>query len=107
MSASRVSEFTDPYRYQVAVRAANVELYPTTRGDFRGSLMLIDLNRLWMQRGSESLPGISYCAAATGRAAIEFLTSADQPPYQYNGVDVGPGEIVVNDLRLAHRRWST
>ena len=60
-----------------------------------------------MQRGSESLPGVSHSAAPDGRAAIEFLTGADQPAYRHNGVEVRPGELVVNDLRLAHRRWST
>lgn len=107
MPASCVSEFTDPYFYQTAVRAANVELFPTTKGKFHGSLIQIDLNRLWMQRGSESLPGISHCSTSNGRAAIEFLAGANQPAYRYNGIDVRPGEIVINDVRLAHRRWST
>jgi AraC-like DNA-binding protein len=107
MPASRIFAFADPYAYQASVRAADVELFLPERGEFRGSLMQIDLHRLWMQRGSESLPGISHSATPNGRAAIEFLTGANQPPYQYNGIHVRPGEIVINDLHLGHRRWST
>ena len=107
MAACRIFEFNDPHPYQAAVRAANVELLATERGAFCFQLLQIDLNRLWMQRGSESLPGVSHSAAPDGRAAIEFLTGADQPAYRHNGVEVRPGEMVVNDLRLAHRRWST
>jgi hypothetical protein len=77
MPASRNFEFSDPYPYQTAVRAANVEVFLASRGEFRGNLIQIDLIRLWLQRGSESLPGISHCAAPPGRAALEFLTGRD------------------------------
>jgi hypothetical protein len=43
--------FDDPYSYQAAIRAAQVEILATARGDFRAGLTQIDLHRLWMQSG--------------------------------------------------------
>jgi hypothetical protein len=107
MPTSRVFRFTDPDRYQAAIRAANIELFPTARGDFHAELVQIDLHRVWMQRGSENLPTASHGAVTAERAVIEFLTDADQPSYQRNGVGVTPGKIVVDDRRSAHRRCSS
>src|SRR5262245_45874813 len=107
VTGSRIFEFADPHPYQVAIRAANVELIPTTRGDFRAGLMQIDLNRVWMQCGNESLPAISHGLCTPERAPIEFLVGADQPAFQHNGIDVSPGEIVFNDRGLVHRRCFT
>jgi hypothetical protein len=53
---SHIFSFTDPHPYQAAIRAANVEILPTTKGNFHADLMHIDLHRLWLQRGRESLP---------------------------------------------------
>src|SRR5262245_60122855 len=107
MFASRAFTFIDPESYQATIRASSIELLPTTRGDFNAELTQIELNRLWMQRGSESLPTISHGILTAQRAVIEFLARQDQPPYQHNGIEVSPGEIVINDWRLVHRRCFT
>jgi AraC-like DNA-binding protein len=104
MPSSRVFAFSDPYDYQTAVRAANVEVFPSVRGDFHSDLVQIDLNRVWMQGGSESLPAISHVAATPERAAVEFLADVNQPPLRYNGVEVSPGEIIFSSPNKAHRR---
>jgi AraC-like DNA-binding protein len=106
MPASRIFEFTDPEHYQTAIRASDIELFPTRNGEFFAELIQIDLNRLWLQRGSENLPTISRGVVTAEHAVIEFLTCADQPPFQRNGTDVAPGTIVVDDRRPAHRRCS-
>jgi AraC-like DNA-binding protein len=106
MPACRIFEFTDPDRYQAAIRASNIELFPTTRGAFFAELTQIDLHRLWMQRGNENLPTISHGVVTADRAVIEFLSGWDQPAFQHNGVDVPAGEIVVDNRRSAHRRCS-
>jgi AraC-like DNA-binding protein len=104
MPASRTFSFIDPEPYQAAIRASSIELFPTTKGDFNAELTQIELNQLWMQRGCENLPAISRGVLTAKRAVIEFLARQDQPPYQHNGVEVSPGEIVINDWRLVHRR---
>jgi AraC-like DNA-binding protein len=104
MPATRTFVFTDPLSYQAAIRATDIELFPTRKGDFRAELMQIDLDRLCMQRGSESLPAISHAVITEDRLVIEFLVGADQPAFRHNGIDVSPGDMVINDRRLVHRR---
>jgi AraC-like DNA-binding protein len=104
MPASRTFTFTDPDAYQAAIRAARIEHFPTSKGDFNAELTRIDLNRLWMQRGNESLPAISHGMLTAKRAVIEFLARQDQPAYQLNGMKVSPGDIVLDDGRHLHRR---
>jgi hypothetical protein len=48
--------FTDPIPYQAAIRGVEVELLVTAKSSFRAELTQIDLGRLWMQYGSESVP---------------------------------------------------
>jgi AraC-like DNA-binding protein len=105
MPASRIFEFTDPHPYQETIRAAQIELFPTTKGDFRAALLQIDLNRLWMQGGCESLPSVSHGLTSPERASIKFLVGLDQPAFQHNGIDVLLGDIVFNDRRPMHRRY--
>src|SRR5262245_59042651 len=106
MPASRAFSFTDPHRYQAAIRASNIEFFPTAKGVFNAELIQIDLSRLWLQRGSETLPAISHGVITARRVVIEFLTRQGQPAFQHNGIKVSPGEIVINDWRLVHRRCS-
>jgi AraC-like DNA-binding protein len=107
VAASRIFEFTDPHPYQVAVRASHIELFPTTKGDFRAGLVQIDLNRVWMQCGNESLPAVSHVQSNPERVSIAFHIGAHQPAFQHNGIDVSPGEITFNGCSLTHRRSFT
>jgi hypothetical protein len=84
MPWSKVLSFTDPFPYQAAIRAADVELYPTTRGEFRAELTQINLHQLWMQRFDEKLPGVFASRIKTGRRVIGFLTR-EQPAIQHCG----------------------
>jgi AraC-like DNA-binding protein len=104
MPSSRIFTFTDPHPYQAAIRTVKVEIFPTTKGKFHAELVQIDLHRLWLQRGRENLPRVCHGPVIRERASIEFLVGADQRAFRHNGVDVSPGEIVVNDWNSAHRR---
>src|SRR5262249_244825 len=50
---------------------------------------------------------ISHGMLTAKRAGIEFLARQDQPPFQHNGMEVSPGEIVINNWRPVHRRCFT
>jgi AraC-like DNA-binding protein len=104
MPSSSVAAFTDPQSYQAAIHGAQIEIFPTTRGDFRAELTRIRLDRLWLQRGRESLPRVFVGAIKAGRAAIGFLTNADQPAIRHCGMDAKLGEIIVDDANWMHRR---
>jgi len=104
MPWSRVVSFTDPFPYQAAIRAADIELYPTARGQFHAELTQINLSKLWMQRLNENLPLIYASKLQPGRRAIGFLTSDQQPGKQHCGVEVSPRDIVVSKYDSMHHR---
>lgn len=104
MLSSAVLNFTDPYPYQTAVRGAQLEFLPTEKGDFRAELTKINLRKLWMQRGDESLPRIFHGTVSANRAAIGFLTDSDQPEIRHCGTSVSPSEIIVDDGNEMHRQ---
>jgi AraC-like DNA-binding protein len=104
MPWSRILSFTDPLPYQAAIRAADVELYPTSRGEFRAELTQINLNQLWMQRFDEKLPQVYASKIRPGRKVIGFLTSANQPPFQHSGIGISPHDIVVSSNDVMHHR---
>src|SRR6516165_3514838 len=104
MPSSHIFTFADPYHYGATIRAAEVQALATTKGNFHAELMHINLHRLWLQRGGESLPRILHGAVSVERSAIEFPIRRDQPASRYRGVDVSPGEIVIHDTDSVHRR---
>jgi AraC-like DNA-binding protein len=103
MSWSKVLSFTDPFPYQTTIRAADVELFPTARGEFRAELTQINLNQIWMQRFNEKLPHVFTIKLRPGRRAIGFLT-AEQPAVKHRGIDVSPGVLVVANSDVMHHR---
>jgi AraC-like DNA-binding protein len=106
MPWSKVFTFTDPFPYQAAIRAADIELYPMARGEFRAELSQVNLNQLWMQRFNENLPLIYASKLRPGRRAIGFLTTDHQPGKQHCGVEVSPRDIVVSKHdAMHHRTW--
>ena len=104
MPWSKVFNFCDPFQYQSSIRAAEVELYPTARGDFRAELTQINLHQLWMQRFDEKLPQVYAGRIRPGRRVIGFLTADDQPELQHCGVAVSPRDIVISNHEVMHHR---
>jgi AraC-like DNA-binding protein len=104
MPWSRVVSFTDPLSYQSAFRSVEVELFPIAKGKFRAELTQVSMNKLWVHGAHEELPRVYIGVVKPHRAAIGFLTRADQPAMQHCGMEVFPGDIVINDTDLMYRR---
>ena len=104
MPSSRVFAFSDPYEYQAAIRAGTVEVIPATGGTFKAELTRIDLQQLWLQGVSESLPRLINGPVDSNRAGIEFPVGTDGSTLRHRGIDVARGEIVVDDLEPTPRR---
>jgi AraC-like DNA-binding protein len=104
MPWNRVLRFTDPLPCQAAVQGSDVEILPTKSGDFQAEITQIGMNRLWMQRFHVSLPQVSTIASKPGRRLIGFLIESSSSPLQHCGLDVLPGDIIVNRFDVAHQR---
>jgi AraC-like DNA-binding protein len=104
MPWSRVLRFTDPFAYQSAFRSVDVELFPTAKGRFRAELTQVSISKLWMHGAHEDLPRIYIGAVKPHRAAIGFLTRTNQPAMQHCGMEILPGDMVINDNDLMYRR---
>jgi AraC-like DNA-binding protein len=99
-----VLSFTDPLTCQAAIQAADVELFPTAKGNFRVEITQIGMNKLWMQRFRVSLPQVNTVVTKPDRRSIGFLTESNSSTLQHCGIEVSPGDIVVNMSDVAHQR---
>jgi AraC-like DNA-binding protein len=106
MPDSSVLRFSEPYEYQNAVRAAAADLLITSPGPFKAELTRIDLHRLWMQRGHETLPRIAKVANATNRSPILFLTHC-QSPLVLGRKELFAGEIMIYSPGSEHYQRSS
>jgi AraC-like DNA-binding protein len=104
VALSRVLSFADPSACQAAIRFADLALYPTAKGRFHAGITLIGLNRLWMQRFHVSLPQVNTVAVKPGRISIGFLTERQSSPFLHCGLEVLPGDIIVNRFDVVHQR---
>jgi len=104
VSGGRVLTFDDPFPYQAAFRAADMELFPTAKGEFRAEVTQVELNQVWMTRFHETLPRIQKGVIKPGRKAFGFLTKANQPELYSCGRPLSPGEIHVNNFDVTHHK---
>jgi AraC-like DNA-binding protein len=101
---SRVFGFSDPLACQAVIWSANCELFPTAKGSFGAELTQIGMNSLWMHRIRVSLPQVNTVTVKPGRRAIGFLIEPNSSPLQHCGLEVMPGDIIVNGFDVTHQR---
>lgn len=104
MAFSRVFSFDDPSACQVIFPSADVELFPTTKGNFHADVTQVGMNGIWMHRIHISLPEINTVAVKPGRRSFGFLTEPDSLPLLDCGQDVLSGDIVMNRSDVVHQR---
>lgn len=104
MPCSRVLAFTDPLPCQSAILNADVEILPTTKEDFRVKMTQVEAKRLWVQAFRASAPVVCTVACNPHRRSIGFLTESNSSPLQHCGLDVLPGDIILNRPDVIHRR---
>ena len=87
--------FSDPLAYEQAIRGARAsELIVSERGVFDARLTSIDLDRVWLQRGSENLARTMYAGFDEARRSIFFLLDRQTPPCIQSGKEFGPDDVV-------------
>lgn len=97
MPTSAVARLADPYAFQAAITAAEAEAVFVAPGPFRATLTTVELGRLCVQHGSESLARTRVLRVGAGDSHLFFLVAGDQPAMLHNGVSLVPGEIAVLD----------
>src|ERR1700748_1790988 len=107
MPQSAIIRSSDPYEHQRSLRAEAVDLVVTAPGDFRGEATRIDVDRLWLQRGRESLPRIVHAAVSKPRKGIFFLADAQQAPTHHPGQEFPPGCMMVYSAGAEHHHRSS
>jgi AraC-like DNA-binding protein len=103
MPWGRVLTFADPFPYQSAMQSAEVEIYPTERGEFHSELTQIGLNNVWMQRYHEKLPRVFATKMKPDRRVICFLTDENQAAMRLCSMDVPPLAVVVGRDEIHQR----
>ncbi len=104
MGWSRVLSFADPFPLQTVNQNADVEIFPTARGSFGSEFTQIGMDRLLMQRFHQRLPQVNTVSIKPGRTVIGFHSRQNQAVSQHCGMDVFPGDIIVNRFDMLHQR---
>lgn len=104
MAWSRVFDFTEPSACSAVIRSAQLELIPTVRGRFHAEITQIGMNRLLVHRFHVSLPQVNTVAVKPGRRSIGFLSEPGSSRFLHCGVEILPGDIIVNRSDVVHQR---
>jgi AraC-like DNA-binding protein len=102
MPSCSVRTSSDPDEYRATIRPASVELSVTARGQFAASVTRLDFDRLWLQRGRESLPRIWHVGPSRERAIIGFLTGGKADAVR-NGARFRHGDLALLSRRHDYR----
>jgi hypothetical protein len=105
MPSSAIRTVTDPDEYRAAARPPTIEYTITARGGFTASITRIDLHRLWLQRGEETLPRIWRAVPGVERSIITFLTWPGATAIR-NGLEFHSGEIALHSPRHGYHHRS-
>lgn len=92
MPSSSVHQFTEVADYAANIRAGNIDMMAIERGAFHAKLIQVDLNSLWMQRFSETLPRVARAATSPARTIILFPTSP-KPGHVWGGREMAWGSL--------------
>jgi hypothetical protein len=104
MPSSEVRSFTDLDEYLAALPAPHVKGVLTGPGRFSVELTQINLHRVLLVRGEESLPRVVSATTSPLRASFFFATGPGQPAMNLNGMALSHGEIIAWDLRGVARQ---
>lgn len=93
MPSCAVLSFREPDDFAASIRAARTEMTVTGGGPFIAGVVDINLNRMWMQRFTETVARVTHSIHACGQAVISFRTQPG-PPLFWAGVEMQPSCIM-------------
>jgi AraC-like DNA-binding protein len=87
--------YKDPCDYVQSIRLVHdADLAVSERGTFDAALTVIDLGRVWLQRGSENLARTVHVSVEDSRRSLLFLADRHVRPILQSGVEFGPDQVV-------------
>ncbi|MET4493776.1 AraC-like DNA-binding protein [Bradyrhizobium sp. LA7.1] len=104
MALSKVFSLDDPAACQAVFPSADVQLFPTGKGNFHAGITQVGMTRIWTHRIHISLPQINTVAAKPGRKSVGFLTECNSSSLLDCGLEVRHGDIVINRSDVVHQR---
>jgi AraC-like DNA-binding protein len=88
-----VATFSDLDELKNSLRGVDLKALVTDNGSFHSELTRIDLHRLWMQHGQQSLPQVIHFATLKERRSVTFLAGAG-PSMTVSGIEVGESDLI-------------
>src|SRR5271167_150426 len=87
--------FNDPRDYEQGVRLAKIsDLVVSEPGVFEATLTIMNVGRVWLQSGSESLARTMRIAIENPGRSIAFLADWQAAPVIQSGAEFGDGDVV-------------
>ena len=105
MLSSATRRVTDIDEYRAAIRPASVEFTVTGRGHFAAEVTRIDIQRVLLQRGQETLPRIWHAVPSSERNIVTFLTDESSRAIR-NGMEFRFGDIALHSPSHGYRHRS-
>src|ERR1700754_1376511 len=106
--------FADPYEYQASIGSSRVRVVVTRRGEFQTKLTRIELHRMRVVSGWQSLASVTHVAVQTTQSGLFYLRDFQQAATTFSGIEFRPGDIASAALgsEYHHRgvgnaRWGT
>lgn len=93
MLSSMVATFNDLDELKNSLRGVDLKALVSKDGSFQAELTKIDLHRLWMQHGRQSLPQVLHFATLKERRSVTFLAGPG-PSMIVSGIEVGQSDLI-------------
>jgi AraC-like DNA-binding protein len=104
MTFSRTLSFGDPLQLSSAIQAADTEVLPATKGDFRADFSHVRFSKLWMSRFKVDTAHTSISAMSRSRRIVGFVTEGTKSALHHCGVDVTHGDLIAARFDVSHQR---
>ena len=95
--------FDNPRDYERCIRLARVsDLVVSERGVFNATLAIVNVGRVWLQSGRESLARTMHIAIEDPWRSLAFLADRQAASIIQSGEEFGDGDLVSFGLKTSH-----
>lgn len=96
-------DFDDPSDYARGIRLAGAsEIVVSQPGEFKAELTIINLGRVWLQKGCDNLARTMHMEVSGERRSLAFLDDPRAPLFIQSGLEFGAGDAVSFGRKSGH-----